>query len=73
MHLDCPALFLYTAFVTAVGLWLSRKGDNLIGAGDRKNPTKRGLSPAPNGFPLCNPLSLSPHPLFLALHFDGIC
>ncbi len=62
--------FPSTALVTYVSLWHPRKGDNLIWAGDRTNPNaKRGLSPAPNGFPLCNPLSLSPHPLFPALHF----
>ncbi|MCI7351011.1 MAG: hypothetical protein MSH60_09720 [Ruminococcus sp.] len=64
--------FLSTAFVISVSLWNPRRGDNLIGEGDRKNPTKRGLSPSPNGFPLCTPLSLSPLPLFPALHFGVV-
>ena len=49
--------FPSTAFVIYVSLWNPRRGDNLIGAGDRTNPNaKRGLSPAPNGFPLIIPL-----------------
>lgn len=36
-----------TAFVTFVSLSNSRRGDNLIGEGDRKNPKQSGDFPPP--------------------------